>query len=214
MKRPFLLFLTLLLISCGGNGAPVGQTAVSTPTPPPLTGGPIYTIDPTQSEARFLIDEVLRGQETTVVGLTRTMSGELAFNLENPADAQVGLIRINARDLFTDNELRNRAIARQILVTSLYEWITFQPTELVGLPKTVAIGETVEFEIVGDLTITNQTREVAFETAVTIESASRVSGTAVAEIQYADFGLVIPLAQAVSAVAETVQLQFEFIANR
>ena len=40
----------------------------------------IYTIAAGDAEARFLIDEVLRGEDVTVVGTTDQVAGELSFN--------------------------------------------------------------------------------------------------------------------------------------
>ncbi|MCP5099167.1 MAG: YceI family protein, partial [Chloroflexi bacterium] len=162
----------------------------------------IFEIDQEQSEARFTIKEVLRGEDTTVVGVANAMAGQIALDLEDPSSAQVGEIAINARSLITDNNFRNRAIANEILLTGMFEFITFVPTDILDLPETVAVGESYEFQIVGDLTVTNQTREVTFDTIVTAVSETKLSGIASTEILYAEFGIVIPFAMAVNAVED------------
>lgn len=173
---------------------------------------PIYELDPAQSEARFVINEVLRGTPTTVVGKTSNVAGQIAFAADDPASTRVGQIVIGARDLATDNNFRNRAIANEILHTNQFEFITFTPTSITGLPDSVAVGESYSFQMVGDLTITDQTREVTFETTATLVDAATLQGEAATTIAYADFGLTIPFAQSVDAVEETVVLELSFVA--
>ncbi|MCP5098286.1 MAG: YceI family protein, partial [Chloroflexi bacterium] len=136
-----------------------------------------------------------------------------ALDLEDPSSAQVGEIAINARSLITDNNFRNRAIANEILLTGMFEFITFVPTDILDLPEAVAVGESYEFQIVGDLTVTNQTREVTFDTIVTAVSETKLSGIASTEILYAEFGIVIPFAMAVNAVEDNVILELDFVAT-
>lgn len=186
---------------------PEEETAVIAPP----AGLAIFEIAPDQSEARFLIDEVLRGTPVTVVGVTNAVAGQIAFDVENPATAQVGQILINARTIVTDSDFRNRAISNRILFTNNYEFITFTPTQLVGLPDATTPGEAHSFQIVGDLTITDQTREVTFETNVT-PTGNSLEGLATTTILYADFGLEIPFSQSVDSVEDSVILELEFVA--
>lgn len=172
----------------------------------------VFTIDPARSEARFTINEVLRGEPTTVVGRTSNLGGQIALDLNDPAAAQIGAIAINARDIATDNEFRNNAIANEILHSDQYELINFEPTAVSGLPDAVEIGQTYPLQITGDLTITDQTREVTFEAQVTPVSASELQGVAQLDMLYADFGLTIPFARAVESVEDTVVLELEFTA--
>lgn len=176
-------------------------------------GGPlVFVLDPSRSEARFIINEVLRGTPTTVVGATSNLAGELAVDFSDPSAAEVGQIVINARDLETDNNFRNNAIANEILLTDQYEFITFTPTAVSGLPGEVTAGETYDLQISGDLTIIDQTRPVTFAASITPLNDRELSGLARATIAYADFGLTIPFARSVESVEDTVVLELEFVA--
>lgn len=176
------------------------------------TGSGTYDIDPSQSEARFTIEEVLRGDDVTVVGVSSNLAGQIAFDMANPAATQMGEIVINARSFATDNDFRNRAIANEILLTDAHEFITFAPKELVGLPDSAAVGETYNFQVMGDLTIIGETREETFEVTVTVTSETELQGTASASILYADYGVTVPLSQFVTAVNEDVLLELDFVA--
>lgn len=191
-------------------------TAQATPTPEPASASTrpvIFEIIPAQSQARFLIDEVLRGRPVRVVGATDQVAGQIAVDQNNPAASQVGLIRVNARTLTTDNEFRNRAIKNQILNTNAYEFVTFQPTALSGLPASVAVGQTFTFQITGDLTIRDVTRSVTFDVTVTPVSETRIQGLAATTFPYRDFGLRIPDSPSVDTVADVVTLELEFVAE-
>ncbi len=172
----------------------------------------VFEILQSDSEARFIIDEVLNGAPKTVVGATDQVAREIAIYPDDPASSIIGPILVNARTLATDNEFRNRAIKNRILSTDDYEFVTFTPTEIVGLPDSVSIGESFTFQIVGDLTVRNATREVTFDAAVTPISETELEGTAITFILYADFGLTIPEAPAVAGVDDEVRLEIDFVA--
>lgn len=173
----------------------------------------IYRISQADSRVRFELDEDLRGNRITVVGETNQVAGELALNLADLSTAQVGVMRINARGLATDNSFRNRAIQNEILDTGTYEFITFAPTAVNSLPASAAVGEEIGFTIVGDLTIRDVTTEVTFNVVATAVSPTQISGTATATIQRADYGLRIPEVPSVANVEEEVELIIEFVAN-
>ncbi|OAN48407.1 hypothetical protein A6A03_08100 [Chloroflexus islandicus] len=196
--------------------ATAGPTPETAPTAPATATEPalqLFAIDQSRSEARFLIDEVLRGQPITVVGVTNQVAGQIALDPNVPRAAQVGIIQINARTLTTDNELRNRAMRNVILRTNQFELITFTPREINGLPDTVTIGVPFEFTIEGDLTITDVTRPVTFTVTVTPVSQTEISGIAKTAVLYRDFNLIIPDSPSVDTVADEVRLELEFVAT-
>lgn len=176
-------------------------------------GRQLYTIDQANSEVSFILDEDLRGVRTTVVGVTNQVAGELALDLNDLSTTQVGTILINARGLVTDNELRNRAMQNQILQSGTYEFITFTPTAVTGLPASATIGEEISFNIEGDLTIRNITQPVTFAVTATAVSDSQISGTATATVSRADYDLRIPNVPSVANVDDAVVLTIEFTAN-
>ena len=165
-----------------------------------------------ESEARFVIDEVLNDAPKTVIGTTDQVAGEIAINPQEPTQTRVGVIQVDARALTTDSDFRNRAIKNQILQTDQYEYITFTPTQIVGLPQTGAVGTPYTFQIVGDLTIRDVTKQVTFDVTATAAAESRIEGTATTAIAYADYGISIPQVRQVASVADQVRLELDFVA--
>ncbi len=203
----------LAVTACGGAEAP----AEATPASQGMEfdeAGEIYELLPDLTEARFLIGEILRGDPTTVVGKTNQVSGQIALNLDNPSTTAVGPIQVDARTLVTDNGFRNRAIETRILLSRVFQYITFTPTAVTGLPGAVSIGEPVQLQIEGDLTITEYTKPVVFNVTAVLVSETRIEGSATATIQRADFDLFVPSATGVAGVEEDVVLEIDFAAER
>ena len=183
---------------------------------PSADGGELKTfvIDPDQSEARFLINEVLLGSDKTVIGVTSQITGEVGIAPTDPGRTEIGTISIDARDLTTDSSRRNRSIQRFVLRSALDEnrYITFEPTAIDGLPSTVGVGEPFDFTVTGDLTVRATTQPVTFDMTVTANSEDEITGLGTATILYADFGISIPSVPAVANVEDEVRLEIEFTA--
>ena len=126
-----------------------------------------------------------------------------------------GTITINARSLETDNGFRNRAMRSDILQSAQdeYEFITFAPTSLSGLPDSVDVGETYTFDIIGDLTILDTTTEVTFNAEVTVVSETEITGSATTNILYGEWGLPVPSAPIIANVSEDADLTIDFVAR-
>ena len=177
--------------------------------------GMSFVIEQASSEARFLINETLIGIPTEVKGVTSQITGTLAIDPAEPAKTTVGTITIDARDLRTDRDLRNRAIRRFILESNKdeYRFITFTPTAITGLPAKAGAGDTFTFQIAGDLKIKDVSKPVTFDVEVKADSASAITGLAKATIKRSDFNLSIPSAPGVADVTDDVRLELAFTAK-
>lgn len=194
------------------QSATAEPTAEPTATPAPVSAPITFQIVPAESEVRFSLGEILAGNPNTVVGVTSELAGELQVDLNDLSTAQLGVIQISAATLATDNNFRNGSIREFILQTDDYPFITFTPTALNGLPAAAAVGDTVTFEIVGDLTIRDVTQSVTFAATVTVVSATQLEGSASTTVNRADFGLDIPSVPNVADVDEEVVLEIDFVA--
>ena len=177
-------------------------------------GARVFRIAQEESEVRFLIDEVLRGADFTVVGATDQVAGDLRVDTGDPAASDIGLIRINARTLTTDNGNRNRALRTFILKSAEdeFEYAEFETSEVTGMPESVTVGEPFDIQILGELRIAGATQPLTFDATITLESEERLSGSARSSLQHADLGLTIPSVPFVSDVAEEVRLEIDFVA--
>ncbi|MEZ4709382.1 MAG: YceI family protein [Caldilineaceae bacterium] len=225
-----VLLAGLLINACAGNAlAPTGAVAEPTsPSSPEAAAAPaqnenaaaagnakMFQIVQDGTEARFYIDEVLMGKDKTVVGVTSQVEGELTVDPANPSSAHISAIRIDARDLTTDSGQRNGAIRRFVLQSNQdqYQYITFEPTTIEGMPAAVNVGDTFAFQVTGNLIIRDVSKAETFEVTVTVNSETELVGLGKTSIQRADYNLTIPSVPSVANVAEEVPLEIEFTAR-
>jgi len=223
-KYLLLIVSFTLLVACQRNIAPTGN-AVSESVPTPVAveeantaamSDDVRTFQLTQpgTEARFTIDEVLMGQDKTVVGVTSLVEGQIMVDPANPSSAQIGPIRIDARGLTTDSERRNGTIQRFVLGSTqdAYRYIIFEPTIVEGLPESVTLGQPFQFTVAGNLTIRDVTRPESFPMTVTASSENELVGSGAITILLENYELSIPSVPSVAWVADEVKLEIEFTA--
>ena len=175
----------------------------------------LFRTAPETARASFFIGEDLNGQPIVVEGTTDQVAADVIVDFVNPSQSQIGTVLVNARTLTTDEEFRNRALRSRILFSAedQYEFISFAPTALNGLPEAVVAGEAYDIDIVGNLTIVETTLEVTFDASVTVVDEDTLQAFATTEVLYADFGLVIPDVPGVANVTDEVTIELEFTAT-
>jgi len=213
-NRPIFLYaiLIILLTACNVDALP---TRVPEPTALAASADDsrtLFNIANTESLATFAVEETLKGNRITATGATANVAGSLLLDMDDLAATVVGPIYIDATSFRTDDPNRDWAINKWLLVSRAYPLIRFTPTAVSNLPPSAAIGDTLTFEIEGDLLITTYTQPVTFEMTVTAVSEDRIEGTAVGSILREEFKLKIPNAPGVADVAQEVTLTFDFVA--
>ncbi len=168
-----------------------------------------------ESEAKFSLNEDLRGVPTLVVGTTKELGGTINLQVTAPAKLTIGEVKINARTLKTDDEKRNGALGRFILKSEdpANEFIVFQPKTVVGIPETIAANKEFAYTIHGDLTIRGTTKPVTFNATSTLLADGSLRGNATSTITYGDFGLSVPDLPFLANVEKTVKLEISLIAR-
>ena len=175
----------------------------------------VFSLVQGESSISFELDEDMRGQRVTVIGTSPDVAGQVAVNFDDPSASQIGQIAFNLRTLDTGNDFRNRALRGQILQSAqdAFEFGSFQPTAVTGLPTTpIESGETVTFQITGDLTLRDVTNPVTFDVTLTEASEERLVGQATATVNRNDWGLTIPDVPGIANVEEEVVLTIVIVA--
>ena len=190
-----------------GAQAPEGESEGSG-----TEGESIFVLDPDLSEARFIIGEILANSPNTVVGVNKLVQGGGVLNFVEPGLSTLDEFLIDSSGFATDSSMRNRAIRNWVLQSSQFPVISFRPTDIVGIPSEIVVGETIPFEIIGLLTIREVTQEVTFAGEATMVSEDRVKGLATAAVLRSDFELSIPSVPRVAGVDEEFILEIEFVA--
>ncbi|TVR87050.1 MAG: YceI family protein [Spirochaetaceae bacterium] len=190
--------------------------------------------DAEQSQARFLIDEVIFNRETEVEGTTDQIDGSFVLSFEQ-GTVDVGQFEINMRSIRTrtvdfhledvrpsssslsDSE-RDRVIRAYILESARdeFEFATFDPRSVSGTPDSFAPGDRLDLVVTGDLRIRDVTSSVSFDMEVFIDSEERISGSATTTILWDDFDISIPYVggrSSIASVGEQVELELSFVAE-
>lgn len=229
MKKDWMVVLVglaLLGSACGGESPtaelPLTELPASEAAPSatasakvPVGGSQHFQIASSASEARFIIGEVLMGQDNTVTGATDQVQGGFDVDLAAPDQVTFEPIVIDATGFVTDENRRDQAIRRFILETAsaANASITFTPTAVKGLPSTVEVGQGYPVSIQGNLEIHGVRQPVTFSGTVTATSPSQIVGSFSTSIQRSDFNLNIPSVRLVASVDEQLRLEFDFTAE-
>lgn len=175
-----------------------------------------FSVDSSRSKVSFTLTEDLFGKPNTVVGSTNQVAADIQVDVDHPANSQIGALRINARTLATDSNMRDQMMRRAILNSSenKYEYITFAPTAITGLPDKVVAGQSYTFQVAGNLTVKDVTKPVTFNVTAQLvgDATAHLDGSATATVKRADFNLQIPSVPTVANVSDEVKLQIDFVA--
>lgn len=178
-------------------------------------GAMAFVIDPTQSTARFELDEVLRGEPTHVIGTTDQVAGQVRVDPSDMATIEFSDMVVNARTFETGANQRDRAIRGPIILNSAsdeHELITFSVTSVEGIEGALEVGSATDFTISGELTVKGITQPVTFDANVTLVDESTIEGTAEAEITRDMFEIGIPSVPSVADVTNEVLIALDFVA--
>lgn len=232
------ILLTFLLASCGGSEdeettsppppAPAAQpTSAPAPTPAPAAtvapeepaeseandGATVITVTE-KSEAVYRINEQLarRDLPNDAVGKTSDIEGQIVFSADGTVDAEQSKITVGVRSLRSDSDRRDSYIQRNSLESNQYPEVTIAVTEIRGLSWPLPTSGEATFEMVGDLTIRDQTDTVTWETTATF-TESGVEGLAKTVVTFEQYGMTKPRVAIVLSVVDEIRLEISFVAT-
>ena len=226
--------LALLLASCGGSedhdpeppppaGAQPTSPPAATPTPTASAeessdseaadGGAIITVTE-GSEALYRINEQLarRDLPNDAVGTTSEIEGQIVFSADGTVDAERSKIIVGVRSLRSDSDRRDSYIQRNSLESGQYPEVIIAVKEVPGLSWPLPTSGEVSFEMVGDLTIRDQTRPVTWETTATFTDGA-VEGLAKTVVTFEQFDMTKPRVAIVLSVVDEIRLEINFVAT-
>lgn len=198
-----------------------------TNTPPPAEPSPTataaaseaavrtFSLVPESSQASYAVEEEFFNQAVnffTAVGTTQTIEGAFAVNVQ---DNQVTLgenrFVVDLRTLTSDSSRRDNRIREEWLESNTYPMAEFVATGLEGFPETVAEGQDLSFQVVGDMTIREVTRPLTFDTTARLDG-NTITGSATTQLLMRDFGFEPPSILGMLEVTDGVTVTVEFTA--
>jgi polyisoprenoid-binding protein YceI len=204
-----LLLATLAAAGAGALRAPDAALAQD-------RGAPVrYGVVAEGSEVRYRVREQLVGLSfpNDAVGATSAIEGGVAFDTQGRLLAGDSRFTIDLRTLRSDEARRDNYLRRNTLETDRYPTVTFVPTEARRLRFPFPQTGSVPFELVGDLTVKDATRRVAWEATASFDGP-RVSIRARTAFRFGDFGLRIPRVSVVLSVEDDIKLEADLVLRR
>lgn len=180
------------------------------PEPEPVTR--TFVIVPDKTTAQYSIDEIFFNENNrlnTAVGKTNQVQGSLILNFTNPAASQLGTFTVDISTLRSDSSRRDRAIRERWLESARYPLATFVAREIRNFPPDPKEGEPISFQIVGDLTLKQTTREQVWDVTATL-NGDILTGTATTFLLLADYNIPVPELLGILRVTDGLKATLEF----
>lgn len=174
-----------------------------------------YAIVPGNSKATYKVNETFFGQGlSTAVGSSGEVKGDIYIDKQKPSNSRIDTITVDISKLQSDSARRDRAIQNDWLESATHPTATFKAKRLVGLPDTpYTDGQELNFQIVGDLTVRNVTKEVTFDAKAKVVGDT-LTGTATTNFNMTDFGFDPPVIAGTLKAENGVILEMEIEAKR
>jgi polyisoprenoid-binding protein YceI len=193
-----------------------GSTSSSTHPPPNQsasagTGDTIMlTAVQGKSEARYRVREQLASVSlpSDAIGRTQAITGQIVGKPDGSIVSADSKFVVDLRTLASDRSARDNFLRQNVLNTSQYPDATFVPTKTEGLPLNIPPASTVSFKLIGNLTIRNVTKQVAWD--VTCKPANdQGTCTATTSFKFDYFNLPQPRVPVVLSVEDIIKLEVD-----
>jgi len=232
MKRRNILFAgigaVIIIIVAGvfytshfANAVNQTQTHVApgavtvTETPVPSTGLQTFQIVPAQTTASYSVYENLIFQNkpnNDAIGTTHAVQGSFKIKTgTSPLVASMN-ITVDLSTLQSDAQRRDDYIKQNSLQTDTYPNATFVSVSTQGLPSSYTDGQTVHFQLTGNLTMHGKTNKEVFDVQGKVVG-NTITGTATSTIYMTDFGIQPPNLANIAIAQNKVVITLDFTAK-
>ena len=175
----------------------------------------MYIIDQSQSNVSYGVGETFLNQNNRynyAEGVTNIVSGEIIVNFAEPALSSVGDITVDIKAFKSDKTRRDNAIRDRWLESNKFPIAIFTPMQLKGLPEKYIPGDTVHFEIDGNLSVRNTIRPASFSVKLNVND-DEMLGQASTRLLMTDFGFDPPDISGILKSENEVDITFVFLAR-
>jgi polyisoprenoid-binding protein YceI len=186
-----------------------------TETPVSSTGLQTFKIVPAQTTASYSVYENLIFQNkpnNDAIGTTHSVQGSFKIKTgTSPLVASMN-ITVDLSTLQSDAQRRDDYIKQNSLQTDTYPNATFVSVSTQGLPSSYTDGQTVHFQLTGNLTMHGKTNKEVFDVQGKVVG-NTVTGTATSTIYMTDFGIEPPNLANIAIAQNKVVITLTFTAK-
>ena len=192
-----------------------GAIATSSSSPIPSTGLSTFQIVPAQTTAAYSVYENLIFQNkpnNNAVGTTHSVTGSFRIRTGSSPLVAAMNIKVDLSTLQSDAQRRDNYIRQNTLETDTYPYATFVSVSTQGLPSSYSDGQTVHFQLIGNLTMHGKTNKEVFDVQGKVVG-NTVTGTATTTIYMTDFGIQPPNLANIAIAQNKVIITLTFTAQ-
>jgi len=181
----------------------------------PSTDLQTFTIVPAQTTASYQVHEnlVLRNlPDNVVIGKTQVVQGGFRI-YSGPSPLVTDMkITVDLRTLKTDEDRRDYYVRQNYLESDTFPYAEFTSTCPQALPINYRDGQTITFQITGNLTLHGKTNKEVFDVQGKL-AAGTVTGTATTTVYMTDFGIQPPNLADIAIAQNKVLITIAFTAK-
>src|SRR6266513_2620866 len=202
---------------------PVATSADTTPsaaattssTSRPLAALKTCQVVPAQTTASYSVFENLIFQNkpnNDAIGTTHDVQGSFKIRTGTSPLVAAMNITVDLSTLQSDAQRRDDFIKHNSLQTDTYPNATFVSVSTQGLPSSYVDGQTVHFQLTGNLTMHGKTNKEVFDVQGKV-AGNTISGTATSTIYMTDFGIQPPNLANIAIAQNKVVITLTFTAK-
>lgn len=167
-----------------------------------------------KTTARYLVQEQLLRLNfpNDAIGTTKSVEGNIKIDSNGQIDKSNSLMQVNLGDLKSDSKYRDRYLNNKTLETNIYPYAKFVPDETQNMDWPLPVSETIEFNLIGDMTIKTTTNRLTWIIKCS-NDGSTITGKATTEFTFQDFNITKPSAMSVVSVEDEIRLEIDFEAT-
>jgi polyisoprenoid-binding protein YceI len=147
-----------------------------------------------------------------VIGETPDVSGSITFNADGEVQSDQSLITVNLQTLKTDSDRRDGYLKENSLETNRFPTAQIVVTDTPGLTWPFPAEGEATFQIVGDMTVRDQTRAITWDATARFEGDS-ITGQARTGFTFNDFDMDKPSVFIVLSVEDNIRVELDFVAG-
>jgi polyisoprenoid-binding protein YceI len=174
-----------------------------------------FQIVPAQTTASYSVYENLIFQNkpnNDAIGTTHSVTGSFQIRSSSSPSVEGMNIKVDLSTLQTDSTMRDHYVRQNTLQTDTYPYATFVSVSTQGLPSSYSDGQTIHFQLIGNLTMHGKTNKETFTVQGKVVG-STITGTATSTIYMTDFGIQPPDLANIAIAQNKVVITLTFTAK-
>ena len=192
-----------------------GPIIQSPPTAASSSNSQTFQIVPAQSTASYSVYENLifaNKPHNDAIGTTHSVQGNFQIQTGSSPLVAAMNVKVDLSTLQTDSQRRDSYVRQHALDTDTYPDATFVSVSTQGLPTSYNDGQSIHFQLTGNLTMHGKTNKEVFDVQGKVVGKT-ITGTATSTIYMTDFGIQPPNLANVAISQNNVLVTIKFTAH-